>query len=148
MVRSSLVVLALASVAATAACASSPAMRNPLRDRLAAADTPTVEDAVRGCLTDLDFKVDPVGSLSGGSNVVSAKSKDKEPVQVYVHPPDQKPRVTGGPDDEKFWKCLASKLGTSGGDDTAADADGGGSEKKDDSKGKDDKGGDKAEPSP
>jgi hypothetical protein len=42
---------------------------------------------------------------------VSARSKAKEPVQVFIHPPDQKPRITGGPDDDAFWSCLADKLG-------------------------------------
>ena len=92
-------------------CATSPAMRSPLKERLATADTPAVEDAARSCLTDEGWKVDPIGSVSGGSNVVSAKMKDQAPMQVWVHAPDQKPRVTGGPDDAKFWKCLADKLG-------------------------------------
>ncbi len=113
------VVLPLALLAS--ACVKSPAMKSPLRERLAAADTPAVEDATRECLTDEGWTVDPVGSVSGGSNVVSAKDKDKNITQVYVNQPDQTPRVTGGPDDEKFWKCLASKLGGGGADDKGAD---------------------------
>ncbi len=123
MPRPSLLLLALVPVAASAACgifATAPAMRSPLRDRLAAADTPTVEDAARTCLASLDWTVDPVGSLSGGSNVVSARNKDREQTQVYVHPPDQKPRVTGGPDEPRFWTCLSDKLGSPGGGDEAA----------------------------
>jgi hypothetical protein len=104
-------------------------MRSPLRERLATADTPAVEDAVRACLDENGWSADPIGSVSGGSNVVSAKSKGKdahEQTQVFIHPPDQKPRVTGGPDDEKFWKCLGGKLGAgpadeSGGDGGASD---------------------------
>lgn len=110
--------IALFPVLLLASCATAQAMRSPLRERLEKADTPAVEDAARGCLTDEGWKVDPIGSLSGGSNVVSAMTKDHEPTQVYVHPPDQKPRVTGGPDDPKFWACLAAKLGGEGGDDT------------------------------
>jgi hypothetical protein len=99
-------------------CATAQAMRSPLRERLEKSDTPAIEDATRSCLTDQGWKVDPIGSVSGGSNVVSAKLKDHEPTQVFINAPDQKPRVTGGPDDEKFWKCLAAKLGGEGGDDT------------------------------
>jgi hypothetical protein len=112
-------VLAIATLAlAAAACATSPAMRSPLRERLETADTPAVEDAARACLTDLGWTADPIGSVSGGSNVVSAHNKDREQTQVYVHQADQKPRVTGGPDNEKFWKCLGQKLGGGGSEDT------------------------------
>ncbi len=117
-----LAVTAIVSVTlalAAAACATAPAMRSPLRERLASADTPTVEDATRACLTDLGWTADPIGSVSGGSNVVSAHNKDREQTQVFVHQADQKPRVTGGPDDDKFWKCLAQKLG--GGSDDSGD---------------------------
>ena len=99
-------------------CATAQAMKSPLRERLEKAGTTEVEDAARACLTEGGWKVDPIGSLSGGSNVVSASTKDHEPTQVYIHPPDQKPRVTGGPDDPKFWKCLAAKLGGESADDT------------------------------
>ncbi len=143
---------ALLLAAASASCATSPAMRSPLKERLAASDTPAVEEATRACLTDEGWKVDPIGSISGGSNVVSAKMKDKEPTQVYVHAPDQSPRVTGGPDDKVFWKCLAEKLGGEGGGDQAGDGGkddkgkgdkddkGGGGGDKDSGEGKDDKG--------
>lgn len=110
---------------AAAACATAPAMRSPLRERLATSDTPAVEDATRACLTDLGWIADPIGSVSGGSNVVSAHDKDRNQTQVFVHQADQKPRVTGGPDDEKFWKCLAQKLGGGGGsDDSGGKKDG------------------------
>jgi hypothetical protein len=130
--------LALAAVAIVgAACATAPAMRSPLRERLEKADTPEVEDAARACLDSLGWISDPVGSVSGGSNVVSAHTKEHESVQVYVHQADQKPRVTGGPDDDKFWKCLAQKLGGAGGaDDTGGD---GGADKGDKDKDKGDK---------
>ena len=110
-----LAVTAITFALAAAACATAPAMRSPLRERLATADTPTVEDATRACLTDLGWTAYPIGSVSGGSNVVSADNKDREQTQVFVHQADQKPRVTGGPDDEKFWKCLTKTLGGGGG---------------------------------
>jgi hypothetical protein len=113
-------ILIVASIA-LAACASSPAMRSPLRERLATADTPAVEDATRECLNSLGWTADPIGSVSGGSNVVSAKNKDREQTQVFVNQADQKPRVTGGPDDPKFWKCLAQKLGGGPSDDSGGD---------------------------
>lgn len=133
---------AVLAVALAASCVTSPAMKNPLRDRLAGADTSQVEDGVRACLEAGGWTVDPVGSVSGGSNVVSARDKDKNQTQVYVHPPDEKPRVTGGPDDEKFWSCLSAKLGTSGGDDTGGASDKAGSGDKSDKSDKTDKGAD------
>jgi hypothetical protein len=128
---------AAATVALAVSCVSSPAMKSPLRERLANADTPAVEDATRACLDANGWTSDPVGSVSGGSNVVTAKNKDKVQTQVFVHPPDQKPRVTGGPDDDKFWSCLSAKLGT-GADDNAGDK--GGSGDKSDKTGKGDNG--------
>ena len=117
--------MALVLVAASAACATAPAMRAPLRDRLAKADTPAVEDAVRACLTSTGWKVDPVGSLSGGANVVSAR-KDKGDVQVYIHAPEDKPRITGGPDDgDPLWKCLPQQLSGEGNGDKDSEGDGG-----------------------
>jgi hypothetical protein len=114
-----------------AACSKAPAAKSPLREKLATADTPTIEDAARGCFTDGGWKVDPVGSVSAGDNVITAyREKDTAPTELYVHHPDQTPRLTGGPeDDDKFWTCLAKALGADVGD------------KKDD-KAKDDKGGD------
>jgi hypothetical protein len=116
-----LAVTAITLTLAAAACATAPAMRSPLRERLATADTPAVEDATRACLTDLGWTADPIGSVSGGSNVVSAHNKDREQTQVFVHQADQKPRITGGPDDEKFWKCLAKTLGGGPGSDDSGD---------------------------
>ena len=98
-----------------------------------------MEDAARACLDSQGWKVDPVGSVSGGSNVViGLQAKDHEPIQVYIHPADQQPRVTGGPDDDKFWKCLAAKLGGGGGgaDESAGDR---GTDKGDKDKGGGDK---------
>jgi len=139
MPRSALVltVTAVTFTLAAAACATAPAMRSPLRERLATADTPAVEDAARACLTDLGWTADPIGSVSGGSNVVSAHNKDRDQTQVFVHQADQKPRVTGGPDDEKFWKCLAKTLGAGGGSDDSKDK----GDKKDGDKDPGDKGG-------
>lgn len=114
---------------AAAACSKAPAAKSPLREKLATADTPTIEDAARGCFTDEGWKVDPVGSVSAGDNVLTAyREKDTAPTELYIHHPDQTPRLTGGPeDDDKFWTCLAKALGADVGD------------KKDD-KAKDDKG--------
>jgi len=135
MLRSALATAALTLVAsAGVACATAPAMRSPLKERLATAETPDVEDAARACLTDEGWIADPIGSVSGGSNVVSAHTKDRDQTQVFVHQADQLPRVTGGPDDPKFWKCLASKLGGGGGD---GSSDGGAAPKDKDDKGDD-----------
>lgn len=119
---------------ASAACSKAPAAKSPLREKLATADTPTIEDAARGCFTDGGWKVDPVGSVSAGDNVITAyREKDTAPTELYIHQPDQMPRLTGGPDDgDKFWMCLAKALGAPG--DTG--------DKKDDKAKDDDKGGD------
>jgi hypothetical protein len=91
--------------------ATSPATHSPLREQLATADTPTLEEAVRACLANGGWKVDPVGGLSGGANVVSAKNNAKEQTQVFIQAPEVKPRLTGGPDyDDPFWKCLGGQL--------------------------------------
>jgi hypothetical protein len=90
--------------------ATSPATHSPLREQLARADTPTVEDAVRACLAKGGWKVDPVGSLSGGANVVSAKNTEQI-TQVYIQAPEMHPRLTGGPEySDPFWKCLGGQL--------------------------------------
>jgi hypothetical protein len=98
---------------AAAACSKAPAAKSPLREVLAKADTPTIEDAARGCFTDAGWKVDPVGSVSAGDNVITAyREKDTAPTELYIHHPDQTPRLTGGPDDnDKFWTCIATALG-------------------------------------
>jgi hypothetical protein len=92
---------------------------------------------VRTCLTQNGWKVDDVASYSGGSNVITAY-KAKDQTDVYIHSADQKPRITGGPDDANpFWKCLGGELGGKGGGDKDKD------DKATDDKDKD-KGGDKA----
>ena len=97
-----------------ASCASAPSARSPLREKLAGAGTSDVETAVRSCLVQNGWKVDEVGSYAGGSNVVTAY-KAKDQTDVYIHDPDQKPRITGGPDDgNPFWKCLGGELGGGG----------------------------------
>ncbi|HTQ43205.1 MAG TPA: hypothetical protein VMI75_10655 [Polyangiaceae bacterium] len=103
---------------AAAACSKAPAAKSPLREALTKADTPTIEDAARGCFTDGGWKVDPVGSVSAGDNVITAyREKDTAPTELYIHHPEQMPRLTGGPDDDdKFWKCLAKALGADVGD--------------------------------
>jgi hypothetical protein len=118
-------------IVAAAACSKAPAAKSPLREALTKADTPAIEDAARGCYTDEGWKVDPVGSVSAGDNVITAyREKDTAPTELYIHQADQTPRLTGGPDDgDKFWTCLAKALG--------APVDTG--DKKDD-KAKDDKG--------
>jgi hypothetical protein len=79
-----------------------------------AARSSDVETAVRTCLVQNGWKVDEVGSYAGGSNVVTAY-KAKDQTDVYIHDPDQKPRITGGPDDgNPFWKCLGGELGGGG----------------------------------
>jgi hypothetical protein len=98
-----------------AACIStSPAMRSPLREQLAAADTPKVEAAARSCLAKHKWKVDPIGGLSSsGWNIVNAR-KGKVETEVYIQGPGAHPRVTGGPDyDDVFWTCLGTELGGS-----------------------------------
>lgn len=133
---------ALLATLLLASCATSPAAKSPLREALATAGSSDVETAVRACLTEGGWKVDDVGSVSGGSNVVTAY-KAKDQTDVYIHPADQKPRITGGPDDTSpFWKCLGGQLaGAGGGDkddkDKPKDKDG---DKDDKSKDKDDKG--------
>lgn len=132
---------------AAAACSKAPAAKSPLREALTKADTPAIEDAARGCFTDGGWKVDPVGSVSAGDNVITAyREKDTAPTELYIHQPDQTPRLTGGPEDgDKFWTCLAKALGADVGDkkdDKAKDDKGGGD--KGDKGGDGDKGNDQA----
>ncbi len=123
------------------ACSTPPSARSPLREELAKADTSDVESAVRSCLTEEGWKVDDVGSVSSGSNVVTAY-KAKDQTDVYVHPSDQKPRITGGPDDSSpFWKCLGGQL--KGGGEDKSDKESGDKEKSDGGKGDKDKPADK-----
>jgi hypothetical protein len=115
------------------ACASAPSARSPLREALEKSGNSDVESAVRKCLGDQGWKVDDVGSYSGGATVVTAY-KAKDQTDVYIHPADQKPRITGGPDSgSPFWKCLGAELGG-----------GGGGSDKDSPKDRDDKGKDTA----
>lgn len=92
-----------------AACAPPPA-RSPLSDHLAASDTPGIEAATRTCLADEGWRVDPIGELIAGANVVTAAKKNEQ-TQVYIQPHDVVPRITGGPDDsDEFWPCLSKEL--------------------------------------
>jgi hypothetical protein len=92
-------------------CATAPATRSPLREQLSAADTAQLEQASRTCLTKTGWKVDPLGGVMGGAEVVTAY-KNKTRTDLYIYSPDMKPRVTGGPpDDEPFWSCLGPELG-------------------------------------
>jgi hypothetical protein len=102
-------------LAFAASCIStSPAMKSPLKEQLAAADTSKVETAARSCLAKEKWKVDPIGGLSAsGWNIVNAR-KGKEETQVYIQGPGARPRVSGGPDyDDVFWTCLGTELGGS-----------------------------------
>lgn len=102
--RLALVLVVLAS------CATAPATRSPLREQLAAADTPGLRDAAETCLTKAGWKVDPLIGLSGGADVVRA-SKGGGGTDVYLYAADVKPRITGGPDDrDPFWACLGTEL--------------------------------------
>ncbi|HZU85766.1 MAG TPA: hypothetical protein VE987_22730 [Polyangiaceae bacterium] len=108
--RSACLAVCSAFAIACATFSTSPATHSPLRDRLAAADTSRVEEAARTCLSKSGWKVDPVGGLSAGANVVTA-SKAKDETNVYIQPPEVTPRVTGGPDyDDPFWSCLGGEL--------------------------------------
>jgi hypothetical protein len=99
---------------AAASCATAPASRSPLRERLEASGNAEVEAAVKSCLKNEGWKVDDVGGYSAGANVVTAY-KAKDHTDVYIFPPDQKPRISGGPDgNNPFWKCVANELGGGG----------------------------------
>jgi hypothetical protein len=94
-----------------ASCATSPVVRSPLREQLAKADNSQIEDATRDCLAQGGWKVDPIADLVAGARRVSA-SKAKDLTEVYINPPDVKPRITGGPDwsSDPFWSCLSAWL--------------------------------------
>ncbi len=105
--------LLVSAMAACALVAKSPALQSPLHERLAKADTPTIEDAAKDCLTHEGWTPDDMGGAAEGASVVSAKNAAKETVSVYVQPPDTNPRVTGGPGyDDPFWACLGRALAT------------------------------------
>jgi hypothetical protein len=111
---------------ATASCANAPAARSPLKEELAAADSPAIEQATRECFTKTGWRVDPLGGVSSGASLVTA-FKAKEQSDVYIYPPKTSPRVTGGPEyTDPFWNCLDRALAggskTAAGDTEAADA--------------------------
>ncbi len=111
MLRSALPGLLGLGLVALASCAIAPAARSPLQEELAKSDNPTIEQAARACLNKAGWKVDPIGGVSGGANVVTAY-KAKEQTDVYIYPPPTKPRITGGPDyEDAFWGCLGRELG-------------------------------------
>jgi hypothetical protein len=110
--RSALLLALLVSVpVACALTARSPALQSPMQDRLAKAETTTIEDATKVCLQRGGWTPDDVGEYREGANVVSAKNAAKERISVYIQAPEVKPRVTGGPEyDNPFWRCLGSEL--------------------------------------
>jgi hypothetical protein len=112
--RSHLIPVLLASLLPAVACslfAKSPALQDPLQNRLAQADLTTVEDATKACLTKEGWKPNDVGSYSEGSTVVTAKNAAKEEMTVFIHGPEVAPRVTGGPAyEDPFWACLGKQL--------------------------------------
>jgi hypothetical protein len=102
----------VSSVAACALFAKSPALRSPLHERLAKADTMGIQEAAKACLTQEGWKTDELEGFAEGATVVSAKNSARDRVSVYIQPPEMNPRVTGGPGyDDPFWKCLAHELG-------------------------------------
>jgi hypothetical protein len=108
-VRSASIVILLAS------CATAPANRSPLREALAGADRPHVEEAVVTCLTASGWKVDPIPGTMADADVLTGAKAGGDETKVYVHGRDATPRITGGPDDrDPFWACLAKQLGGSG----------------------------------
>jgi hypothetical protein len=114
--RSTLIFPLAVCASVFASCANSPAARSPLRDKLAAADTPDVISATRDCLSKNGWNVDPVGSVSSTGADVVAATKDKDHTNVAIHSKDVVPRITDGPDgSDPFWKCLATSLGGGGG---------------------------------
>jgi len=113
------------ALVACALVARSPALKSPLKDRLAKAGTTTIEDAAKACLAQTGWAPDDIGAFAEGATVVSAKNPTtKERVSVYIQPPEMSPRVTGGPEyDNPFWPCLSRELG--GGPKPAAPASSG-----------------------
>ncbi len=102
--------LALAPLACSL-FAKSPALSSPLKDKLAQAETTTVEDAAKACLTKEGWKPDSMGGFAEGANVVTARNAAKDRISVYVQPAEMTPRVTGGPAyDDPFWSCLGQEL--------------------------------------
>jgi hypothetical protein len=105
-------VLLISMMPACAFLAKSPALASPLHERLAKADEPRIEQAVKGCLIHEGWTPDDLGGFAEGATVVSAKNAANSTVSVYIQPPEMSPRVTGGPEyDDPFWGCLARALG-------------------------------------
>jgi hypothetical protein len=110
-VRSLLPILLALAPCACSLFAKSPALADPLHDRLAKADLTAVEDASKACLTRAGWKTDPVDSIAEGSTVVNATDKEKHGMSIYIHGAEVSPRVTGGPPyDDPFWGCLDKQL--------------------------------------
>jgi hypothetical protein len=105
------VAIVLSALSACVLVSRSPALQSPLEERLAKADTTTIEDAAKACLSKNGWKPDELGGLAEGANVVSATNASKDRVSVYIQPPEMHPRVTGGPDyGDPFWACLGREL--------------------------------------
>ncbi len=104
-------VLAAAILPACALVAKSPALTSPLHEQLAKADTSSIQDAAKACLTREGYTPDDVAGDAEGASVVSAKNAAKTHVSVYIQPPGQTPRVTGDPAyDDPFWTCLGREV--------------------------------------
>jgi hypothetical protein len=115
---------AIAGTAAafTACSLQAPATQNPLRDELAAAENMNIEQATRACLSQSGWKVDPIGGVSSGANVVTAYKAKVGQTDVYIYPPSTTPRITGGPENtDVFWKCLGRELASGGHASSATD---------------------------
>jgi hypothetical protein len=102
------------AVSLTSACslvAKSPALSDPLHERLAKADTSTIDEAARTCLTQEGWTPDDVAADAQGATVVSASNAAKSHVSVYIQPSGSSPRVTGDPPyDDPFWPCLGREV--------------------------------------
>lgn len=91
--------------------AKSPALQDPLHDRLAKADLTSIEDATRACLSREGWTPNKVGAYAEGATVVGARNAAKDELRVYIHSSEVNPRVTGGPPyDDPFWGCLGHEL--------------------------------------
>jgi hypothetical protein len=105
------ILLAVSLASACSLVAKSPALSDPLHERLAKADTSTIEVAAKACLTEEGWKPDDVAGDAEGATVVSAKNDAKSHVSVYIQPSGMSPRVTGDPSyDDPFWLCLGREL--------------------------------------
>jgi len=79
-------VASLVFLACVTSCATAPAARSPLREQLAAADTPSLRDAANDCLAKAGWKVDPFPGLSGGADVVRAAVEAVPPEWLLPEP--------------------------------------------------------------